>query len=63
MLFLCIWDILRTLGVCDVTDGPKRLELYKSDLNIRFPVQINLPIQSLQHLAAFLVILCCFYIF
>ena len=38
------------LEVCDVNDEPKNLEFCKSDLIIKFLIQINLPIQYLKHL-------------
>ena len=38
----------------------KKIEFYKCDLIIRFPVLINLPIQYLKHLTSFLATLCHF---
>ena len=51
------------LGLCKVKNEPKNLYFLKSDLNIRFLVQVNLPIQNWYHLTVCLAILCCFYIF
>ena len=45
MLF---WDILQLLlGFRDVINETRNSEIHKSDLSIRFIVQINLPIQIL----------------
>ena len=61
MLFLHILGFFITyLVVCDNADGPKILGFYKSDVIIRFFVQLNLLIQYLKHLSAFTAILCCF---
>ena len=47
---------------CDAANEPKILEFYKSDLTIRFFLQINLFIQYLNYLTAFLATLCRCYV-
>ena len=53
--FMLFWDILQRFSeACDVINEPQNLWFYKSDVNIRFFVQVNLFIQYLKHFTDFL---------